>query len=99
MTYDENSARDKETEMAKIFGFEIKSVKSFKSHDGYPIFQGNVYFKGKKIGSWSQDDWAAPIASISMSPPTRRLCKMSISPRTRSSISYVSMICLSAWTS
>lgn len=60
MTYDENSARDKETEMAKIFGFEIKSVKSFKSHDGYPIFQGNVYFKGKKIGSWSQDDWGGP---------------------------------------
>lgn len=46
--------------MAKIFGFEIKSVKSFKSHDGYPIFQGNVYFKGKKIGSWSQDDWGGP---------------------------------------
>lgn len=43
--------------MAKICGFELKAVKEFKSHDGYPICQGNVYFKGKKLGSWSQDGW------------------------------------------
>ena len=46
--------------MAKILGFEVKNVKSFKDHDGYPIYQGNVYFKGKKLGFWSQDGWGGP---------------------------------------
>lgn len=43
--------------MAKICGFEVKAVKEFKDHDGYPICQGNVYYKGKKLGFWSQDAW------------------------------------------
>lgn len=46
--------------MAKILGFEIKAVKEFKDHDGFPIYQGNVYFKNKKLGSWSQDAWGGP---------------------------------------
>lgn len=46
--------------MAKIAGFELKAVKSFKDHDGYTIYQGNVYFKGKKLGFWSQDGWGGP---------------------------------------
>lgn len=40
--------------MAKINGLEIKSVKTFKGHEGETCYQGNVYFRGKKLGFWSQ---------------------------------------------
>lgn len=41
--------------MASINGIEIKSLNEFKGHEGEPLFQGNVYYKGKKLGFWSQD--------------------------------------------
>lgn len=46
--------------MAKINGIEIKGVKIFLDHEGCQIAQGNVYYKGKKLGSWSQDSWGGP---------------------------------------
>ena len=41
--------------MASINEIEIKSLKEFKGHEGEPLFQGNIYYKGKKLGFWSQD--------------------------------------------
>ena len=43
--------------MAKINGIELKALKSFLDHEGAPCMQGNVYYKGKKLGFWSQDSW------------------------------------------
>ena len=41
--------------MASINEIEIKSLKEFKGHEGEPLFQGDIYYKGKKLGFWSQD--------------------------------------------
>ena len=41
--------------MAKLNGIEIKSLKSFRGHEGEPLFQGNIYYHGKKLGFWTQD--------------------------------------------
>lgn len=46
--------------MAKINGIEVKNVKTFLDHEGCQIAQGNVYYKGKKLGFWSQDSWGGP---------------------------------------
>lgn len=43
--------------MASINGIQIKSLKSFRGHEGEPLYQGNVYYRGKKLGFWSQDSW------------------------------------------
>ena len=43
--------------MASINGIQVKGLKSFSGHDGEPLAQGNVYYKGKKLGFWSQDAW------------------------------------------
>ena len=43
--------------MASINGITIKSLKKFKGHEGEPLAQGNIYYKGKKLGFWSQDSW------------------------------------------
>ena len=41
--------------MASINGIQIKSLKKFYGHEGEPLYQGNIYYKGKKLGFWSQD--------------------------------------------
>lgn len=41
--------------MAKINNIQIKNLKTFKGHEGEPLFQGNIYYKGKLLGFWSQD--------------------------------------------
>lgn len=41
--------------MANFNKIEIKALKSFKDHEGMNIFQGNIYYKGKKLGFWCQD--------------------------------------------
>lgn len=46
--------------MAKMYGFEIKGVKSFRGHDGESLNQGNLYYNGKKVAFWSQDAWGGP---------------------------------------
>lgn len=46
--------------MAEIKGISLKSVKSFRGHEGEPLLQGNLYYKGKKIGFFSQDSWGGP---------------------------------------
>ena len=46
--------------MASINGIQIKGLKKFRDHEGAPVFQGNVYYKGKKLGFWSQDSWGGP---------------------------------------
>ena len=45
--------------MASINGIEIKRVTHFVGHEGN-CSQGNVYFKGRKVGFWSQDSWGGP---------------------------------------
>ena len=43
--------------MAKINGIELKNVKNFRGHEGEELVQGDVYYKGKKVGYYSQDAW------------------------------------------
>ena len=43
--------------MASINGVKITSLKSFKDHEGAPCYQGNISYKNKKLGFWSQDAW------------------------------------------
>lgn len=40
--------------MAKINEIQIKNLKSFVGHE-CDYYQGNVYYKNKKLGFWSQD--------------------------------------------
>ena len=46
--------------MASINGIQIKSLKDFKDHEGITISQGNIYYKGQKLGFWSEDTWGGP---------------------------------------
>lgn len=41
--------------MAKIFGVEVKNVKSFSDHEGMGIRKCDVYMDGKKLGSYEED--------------------------------------------
>lgn len=34
--------------MAKINNFELKNVRTFYGHEGEPLEQGDVYYKGKR---------------------------------------------------
>ena len=43
--------------MASIKGIELKNVKEFRGHEGEDLVQGDVYYKGKKVGYYSQDAW------------------------------------------
>ena len=45
--------------MASINNIQVKGVKCFMGEEG-PALQGNVYYKGKKLGLWSQDGWGGP---------------------------------------
>lgn len=41
--------------MASINGIKITSLTTFRGHEGEPLYQGNISYKGKKLGFWSQD--------------------------------------------
>ena len=43
--------------MAKINDFELRGITNFRGHEGEELIQGNVYYKGKKVGFYSQDAW------------------------------------------
>ena len=43
--------------MASINGVEVKNLKTFRGHEGEPLYQGSVYLNGKRLGFWSQDAW------------------------------------------
>ena len=43
--------------MAKIKDFEIKNIVQFKGHELESLEQGDVYYKGEKIGFFSEDMW------------------------------------------
>ena len=46
--------------MAKIKGIELKNIKTFSGME-YPVnYQGTVYIKGKKAGTWSQNGNGGP---------------------------------------
>lgn len=46
--------------MASINNIAIKGLKTFKDHEGVDIYQGNIYYKNKNLGHWSQDLWGGP---------------------------------------
>lgn len=43
--------------MASICGVEVKNLKTFRGHEGEPLYQGSIYLNGKRLGYWSQDSW------------------------------------------
>ena len=45
--------------MASLNGIEIKNLKTFRGHEGEPLYQGSIYLDGKRLGYWSQDSWGA----------------------------------------
>lgn len=47
--------------MAKINGLEVKEIKYYPDHEGSMIPYGNIYFKGKRVGSFKYDDWGGPM--------------------------------------
>lgn len=46
--------------MAKIKGIELRNIRDFRGHEGEPLTQGDVYYKNKKVGFYSQDSWGGP---------------------------------------
>ena len=43
--------------MAKIKGIELKNITYFRGHEEEELMQGDVYYKNKKVGFYSQDAW------------------------------------------
>lgn len=43
--------------MASIKGIELRNIKDFRGHEQEELTQGDVYYKGKKVGYYSQDAW------------------------------------------
>ena len=41
--------------MAKIYDVQLKGITQFKGYEGEPCFQGNIYYKNKRIGYFSDD--------------------------------------------
>ena len=41
--------------MASMKGIEVKALKEFRGHEGEPLWQGNIYMDGKKVGYYSDD--------------------------------------------
>ena len=46
--------------MASIGGISLKNVKNFKDHEGMTITQGDVWYKGEKLGFYTEDSWGGP---------------------------------------
>ena len=40
-----------------IKGFELRNVKHFLGHEQEDCYQGYIYYKGKKVGYYSDDSW------------------------------------------
>lgn len=38
-------------------GYWLKGVKTYKGHEGEPLFQGNIYLNNRKIGFFAMGDW------------------------------------------
>lgn len=45
--------------MASINGLTVKKIVEFRGHEGEPLVQCDVYYKGKKVGFYSQGDWGS----------------------------------------
>ncbi len=41
-----------------IKGFELRNIVCFKGHEEEDLQQGDIYYKGKRIGWYSQDAWS-----------------------------------------
>lgn len=41
--------------MASLNGVTIRNLKLYRGHEGEGLWQGSVYYNGKKLGFWSQD--------------------------------------------
>lgn len=42
---------------ASIKNLEIRSMRRFLGHEQEELYQGDIYYKGKKIGWYSDDSW------------------------------------------
>jgi len=41
--------------MAKINDVQIKNLHEFRGYEGESLYQGDIWYKGKKLGLWSED--------------------------------------------
>jgi hypothetical protein len=41
---------------------QIKGYKIHRGHEGEPLAQGSLYFRGKKLCLWSDGDWGGPFS-------------------------------------
>lgn len=46
--------------MAKINGLELRELRTFKDHEDFDIYQGDIYLEGIKIGCFSDDYMNGP---------------------------------------
>lgn len=45
--------------MAKIKGFEIKNIVTYRGHEGEELRQGTIYYNGKKVGFYRDGDYGS----------------------------------------
>lgn len=60
--------------MASIKGLSIKGINYFKGHEEERLAQGNLYFKNKKVGWFSEGDFGGEM-SIKVTPEVENLFK------------------------
>ena len=44
-------------DMASLHGFSLKKVVNYKGHEGEPLSQADIYYRGKQIGFWRMGDF------------------------------------------
>lgn len=45
--------------MAKIKGFELKNIVTYRGHEGEQLRQGNIYHNGKQVGFYRDGDYGS----------------------------------------
>lgn len=60
--------------MASINGLSVKKIVEFRGHEGEPLTQCDVYYKGKNVGFFSMADWGGE-DTVRVSPEVMSLFK------------------------
>lgn len=42
-----------------VNGFELKGLRKHQGHEGEDLLQGSIYYRGKKVGFFSDGDWGS----------------------------------------
>lgn len=64
--------------MASINGYNLKKVKEFEGHEGEPCYQGEIYLKSKKVGSFKSSYTMGPMNVYFISPEAEKAFKETV---------------------